>query len=169
LTGGAKASGIDLEQSGVRIIDYAQSDLGIFIKAADSLGIGWHVFSDGDASGAKNVAKAKSILVGRDDVKHITLLPNGEPIEPWLCRSGFMDVYEEHASDQNRPKYIKVEKADPAYAGQLVECLPKNGKPAAAHAVVDVMLNRGASSVPGELKACLTKAISLALEVQWTT
>lgn len=165
LTGGAKASGIDLEQAGVRIIDYAQSDLGIFIKAADSLGIGWHVFSDGDASGAKNVAKATSVLDGRDDVKHITLLPNGEPIEPWLCRSGFMDVYEEHASDQNRPRYITVGKDDPAYAGQLFQCLPKNGKPSAAHAVVSVMLKRGASSVPGELKACLTKAISLALEV----
>ncbi|MCK7579538.1 MAG: hypothetical protein MZV65_30070 [Chromatiales bacterium] len=58
LSGAARVLGIDLEQAAVRIVDYAQSDLSIFIATADTLGIYWHVFSDGDKQGADHVKKA---------------------------------------------------------------------------------------------------------------
>lgn len=162
LSGAAKALGMDLEQSAVRIVDYAQSDLSIFIATADSLGIQWHVFSDGDAAGAKNITKAQSALAGRPEGSHLTLLPSGEPIEPFLCRRGFIEIYEEHASAQNRPRYITVEKGDDAYPGQLYQCLPNNGKPSAAHAVVAAMIQHGKASVPLEIAACLEVAVKLA-------
>lgn len=163
LTGAARALGIDLEQGAVRIVDYAQSDLSIFILTADALGIEWHVFSDGDNAGEKNIRKAREALKGRAEERHITLLPD-EPIEPYLCRNGFIDVYEEHASPQNRPRYITVDKDDDEYPRQLYQCLPNNGKPSAAHAVVAEMKVRGAESVPHEIAVCLSTIMKLAGE-----
>lgn len=162
LSGAARALGIALEQAAVRIVDYAQSDLSIFIAAADSLGIQWHVFSDGDAAGAKNLKKARDALAGRPESSHLTLLPNGEPIEPFLCRNGFVEIYEEHASSQNRPRYITVDKDNDAYPSQLYQCLPNNGKPSAAHSVVASMVTRGRDSVPAEIAECLGTAMKLA-------
>lgn len=161
LSGAARVLGIELEQAAVRIVDYAQSDLSIFIATADALGIQWHVFSDGDPAGLKNIKKARDALAGRNEVSHVSLLPNGEPIEPFLCRCGFIDIYEEHASAQNRPRYITVDKTDDAYPGQLYECLPNNGKPTAAHAVVAAMVARGGISVPIKIAECLGTVIQL--------
>lgn len=162
LSGAARTLGVDLEQAAVRIVDYAQSDLAIFIATADALGIHWHVFSDGDAAGTKNIKKALDALGGRSAASHITLLPNNEPIEPYLCRNGFVDVYEEHASTQNRPRYITVDKEHDQYPGQLYQCLPNNGKPSAAHAVVAKMKSEGEQSVPNEIAQCLSMVITLA-------
>lgn len=161
LSGAARVLGIELEQAAVRIVDYAQSDLSIFIATADALGIQWHVFSDGDPAGLKNIKKARDALSGRREASHVSLLPNNEPIEPFLCRRGFIDVYEEHASAQNRPRYITVDKADDAYSGQLYQCLPNNGKPSAAHAVVAAMGVGGGASVPKEIADCLGTVIQL--------
>lgn len=161
LSGAARVLGIELEQAAVRIVDYAQSDLSIFIATADSLGIQWHVFSDGDPAGLKNIRKARDALAGRSEASHVSLLPNNEPIEPFLCRRGFIEVYEEHASAQNRPRYITVDKADDAYPGQLYQCLPNNGKPSAAHAVVAAMTFAGSASVPQEITDCLSTAVQL--------
>lgn len=161
LSGAARVLGIELEQAAVRIVDYAQSDLSIFIATADALGIQWHVFSDGDPAGLKNIKKARDALSGRREASHVSLLPNNEPIEPFLCRRGFIDVYEEHASAQNRPRYITVDKADDAYPGQLYQCLPNNGKPSAAHAVVAAMGVGEGASVPKEIADCLGTVIQL--------
>jgi len=162
LSGAAKVLGIELEQAAVRIVDYAQSDLSIFIATADTLGIQWHVFSDGDDPGAKNIRKARGRLSGRAEASHLTMLPNNEDIEPYLCRNGFIEEYEEHASAQNRPRYITVDRDDDAYPGQLCKCLPNNRKPTAAHAVVAEMISRGAVSVPKEIAECLRKVMALA-------
>lgn len=161
LSGAARVLGIELEQAAVRIVDYAQSDLSIFVAAADALGIQWHVFSDGDPAGLKNIKKAQDALAGRDEGAHVSLLPNNEPIEPFLCRRGFMEIFEEHASAQNRPRYITVDKTDDAYPGQLYQCLPNNGKPSAAHAVVAAMVVAGSESVPTEIAECLKAAVQL--------
>ena len=162
LSGAARTLGIELEQAAVRIVDYAQSDLNMFIVAADALGIQWHVFSDGDEKGAKNVKKARDALGERPEKSHLTLLPNNEPIEPFLCRKGFVDIYEDHASPQNRPRYITVENTNVAYPGQLFQCIPNNGKPEAAHAVIAAMVTRGGVSVPTEIVDCLTTVMALA-------
>jgi putative ATP-dependent endonuclease of the OLD family len=162
LSGAAGVLNLDLEQAGIRIVDYAQSDMSLFLKAADKLGIQWHVFSDGDDAGIKQSKKARDALAGRIEAEHITLLPNNEPIEPLLHRFGFADVYEQQASDQNRSRYIKVAPDHDDYPMQLYQCLPNNGKPAAAHALMVEMKKRGASSVPPELKACLDVCIALA-------
>lgn len=161
LSGAARVLGIELEQASVRIVDYAQCGLSTFITAADALGIQWHVFSDGDDAGLKNIKIARDALGRRNEAAHVSLLPNNAPIEPFLCRRGFIDVYEEHASAQNRPRYITVDKTDDAYPNQLYQCLPNNGKPSAAHAVVAAMVVAGSASVPTEIAECLKAAVYL--------
>ena len=162
LSGASRVLGIDLERSAVRLVEYAQVGLSTFIKAADSLGILWHIFSDGDAAGQKNMATVRQLLETKSETDHFTLLPNGDSIEPYLCRNGFMDVYESHANEQNRERYIKVDKEDDTYPEQLCKCLPNNGKPSAAHAVVEKMKADGVGSVPKEIEDCLKIAIDLA-------
>jgi putative ATP-dependent endonuclease of OLD family len=162
LSGAAKALGIELEQAAIRIVEYAQVGLSTFIAAADSLGIEWHVFSDGDDAGIRTASMVRNYLNGRLEASHLTLLPNNEPIEPYLCRNGFLDVFEEHASDQNRSRFITVDKNDDAYPSQLYKCLPKNGKPSAAHAVISEMNLQGGASVPKEIAECLSAVVKLA-------
>lgn len=161
LSGAARVLGLDLEQSAVRLVEYAQVGLSTFITAADSLGVAWHVFSDGDTAGLKTAMTVRSALNGRQEDKHLTLLPNDDPVEPYLCRNGFIDVYELHANEQNRARYITVDKEDDAYPQQLYKCLPNNGKPSAAHAVVAKMKSCGEASIPKEITDCLKTAIAL--------
>ena len=161
LSGAARVLGLDLEQSAVRLVEYAQVGLSTFITAADSLGVAWHVFSDGDAAGLKTAMTVRSALNGRQEDKHLTILPNDDPVEPYLCRNGFIDVYELHANEQNRARYITVDKEDDAYPQQLYKCLPNNGKPSAAHAVVAKMKSCGEASIPKEITDCLKTAIAL--------
>lgn len=79
LSGAARVLGLDLEQSAVRLVEYAQVGLSTFITAADSLGVAWHVFSDGDAAGLKTATTVRNALSGRSEGEHLTLLPKGRP------------------------------------------------------------------------------------------
>ena len=55
---------------------------------------------------------------------------------------------------------LTVPPGDPAYADQIIKCIPD--KPTAAYAVVEAMRQRGATSVPKALKSAVMKAIALA-------
>lgn len=162
LSGAARVLGLNLEQSAVRLVEYAQVGLSTFITAADSLGVAWYVLSDGDAAGLKTATTVRNALKGRPEAEHLTLLPNGDPMEPYLCRNGFIDIYELHANVQNRERYITVDREDDAYPEQLYKCLPNNGKPSAAHAVVAKMKTNGAASIPKEIADCLKTVVALA-------
>lgn len=161
LAGAAKALKFDLEQYGVRLVEYAQSDLSVFLNAANSLGIAWYVFSDGDAAGQRNIDKAKHLLQPNRYSRHIGILPDGEPVEPFLCKNGFISIYEERAAEQKKTTILTVGKNEPEYAAQIAKCLPKNGKPGAAHAVVSEMLRLGAESVPKIFRFAIYKAAAL--------
>lgn len=161
LSGAAKALKFDLEQYGVRLVEYAQSDLSVFLNAANSLGIAWYVFSDGDAAGQRNIDKAKHLLQPNRYSRHIGILPDGEPVEPFLCKNGFISIYEERAAEQKKTTILTVGKNEPEYAVQIAKCLPKNGKPGAAHAVVSEMLRLGAESVPKIFRFAIYKAAAL--------
>lgn len=161
LSGAAKALGFDLEQHGVRLVEYAQSDLSVFLNAANSLGIAWYVFSDGDDAGQRNIGKARSLLQPNRYHHHIGVLPDGEPVEPFLCKNGFLNIYEQLASQQNKERHLTAESDEPEYASQIAKCLPKNGKPGAAHAVVSEMRKLGAGSVPKIFRFAIYKAAAL--------
>lgn len=60
---------------GVRIVEYAQIGLEALIKAANQLGIPWHLLSDGDPTGTGTyVPTATAHLNGRPAAAHITKL-----------------------------------------------------------------------------------------------
>lgn len=160
LSGAAKALGFDLEQYGVRLVEYAQSDLSVFLNAAESLGIAWYVFSDGDAAGQRNIDKAKKLLQPNRYHRHIGVLPDGEPVEPFLCKNGFLAIYENLAAKQKKEKHLTAKSDEPGYAAQIAKCLPNNGKPGAAHAVVTEMIS-DPGKVPKIFRFAIYKAAAL--------
>jgi putative ATP-dependent endonuclease of OLD family len=56
--GVAEVLGLDLEQAGVRCVEYRLGDIGYFLDAANALGIAWHCLTDADDQGAADVRKA---------------------------------------------------------------------------------------------------------------
>ena len=64
-SGAAEVLGVDLEQAGVRCVEYRQGDISYFLDAANSLGIAWHVFTDDDAEGVSTAKKANQRLPDR--------------------------------------------------------------------------------------------------------
>lgn len=159
LSGAAKALKFDLEQYGVRLVEYAQSDLNLYIKAANALGIAWYLFSDGDSAGDGNIKKAKDMLKPVYYSRHIGTIPSGDDVEPFLCKNGFLKTYKEQASEQ-KLKSLNVTAEDPDYPRQIAKCLPKNGKPNAAHAVVAEML-KAPDKVPNVFRFAIYKAAAL--------
>lgn len=159
LSGAAKALQFDLEQYGVRLVEYAQSDLSVYLKAAESLGISWYLFSDGDTAGERNINKAKSMLPDKLHSRHIGVLPNGESVEPYLCKNGFIQVYLDNASEQ-KLNNLEIDSSASEYPSAVANCLPKNGKPNAAHAVVAEMIETP-SKVPNIFRFAIYKAAAL--------
>lgn len=162
--GAAEVLGIDLEQAGVRCVEYRQGDIAYFIDVANALGISWHCLTDGDQQGESDVNKAQDRLNGRPRSKHISEMKGFAYIESYLATEGFVDIYEAIASPQKIKANVTAKKGDPAYPSQVAECIPDKGKPAAAHAIIHAMKERGLESVPLILRNVLEMAITLAKE-----
>jgi|SRR5690554_2542922 len=160
LSGAAKALVFDLERYGVRLVEYAQSDLTLYIKAANALGIAWYLFSDGDPAGDRNIGKARAMLRSSHyPNRHVGLIPDGDDVEPFLCKNGFLDVYLENASEQ-KLRTVTVSSESSEYPTEIAKCLPKNGKPNAAHEVVAKMIEEP-DKVPKVFRFAIYKAAAL--------
>lgn len=160
--GAAEVLGLDLEQAGVRCLEYRLGDIDYFLDAANALGIAWHCLTDADDQGA---ADAKKALARIPDVparkdRYISVLVGASSIEPYLAANGFLDVYETIAVPRKKAVKLTVAPGDPAYADQIIKCIPD--KPSAAYAVVEAMRERGAASVPKALAGAIMKAVALA-------
>lgn len=150
---------VDLDQAGVRCLEYRQGDVSYFLDAANALGISWHCFTDGDGSGLKDGAKVTARLPGKSTKRrHFTTLPDGLSIEPYLATNGFLDFYEALICPI-KLREIKVLKTDAAYVVEVTKRI--TGKPAAAHAVVEEMKRRGPASVPMALRLAILKSVAL--------
>ena len=160
--GVAEVLGLDLEQCGVRCVEYRLGDIDYFLDAANALGISWHCLTDADAQGAIDAHKAEDRIpeTPKRRCRHMSVLVGATSIEPYLAINGFLDVYESIAVPAKRAAKLKVAPDDPAYIDQLTKCVPD--KPSAAHSVVDAMRQRGAASVPKALRSAVMKAIALA-------
>ena len=160
--GVAEVLGLDLEQAGVRCVEYRLGDVDYFLDAANALGIAWHCLTDADEQGTADAKKASDRIPGvptRKD-RHISVLAGASSIEPYLAANGFLDVYEAIAVPRKKAAKLNVAPGDPAYAGQIILCIPD--KPSAAYAVVEAMRARGAASVPKALVGAVMKAVALA-------
>jgi putative ATP-dependent endonuclease of OLD family len=160
-SGAADVLGVDLEQAGVRCVEYRQGDISFFLDAANALGISWHCFTDGDKPGLVDAAKATARLPSKSTKRrHLTILPGGLSIEPYLAANGFLSIFEARASSQ-KIKNITAKKGDAEYIEQIAKCLGDEGKPAAAHAIVAEMRRLGKTAIPQGLQFAIFKAAAL--------
>lgn len=160
--GVAEVLGLDLEQAGVRCVEYRLGDIDYFLDAANALGIAWHCLTDADAQGASDAKKAEDRIpeTPKRLDRHMSVLTGASSIEPYLAANGFLDVYEAIAVPAKKAAKLTVASGDPAYADQIIKCIPD--KPSAAYAVVEAMRQRGPASVPMALRSAVMKAIALA-------
>jgi putative ATP-dependent endonuclease of OLD family len=158
--GAAELLDVDLEQAGVRCVEYRQGDISYFLDAANSLGIDWHVFTDADAQGLSDAQKAKDRVPGGALVhRRVTTMVGAASAEPYLATNGFLDFYEALIGPA-MVREIQVPKTDATYAVEVTKRIP-GSKPAAAHAVIEEMKRRGAVSVPTALRLAILKAAAL--------
>lgn len=161
LSGAAKSLGVDLEQYGVRLVEFSQNNVSVLIRAAKALGIAWHVFTDGDPEGVKyfNSAK-KEVMPPYRLCRSITIIPSSDDIEPYLYKNGFSDIFEAYVSEQKRNQKLKVDETHADYPMQIVKCLSVS-KTEMAHHIVSEMLKQGSASVPKTLRLVIYKAAAL--------
>jgi putative ATP-dependent endonuclease of OLD family len=161
-SGVAEVLGLDLEQAGVRCVEYRLGDIDYFLDAANALGIAWHCLTDADDQGAADAKKAleriQEVPVRRG--RHISVLTGATSIEPYLAANGFLNVYEAIAVPRKKAAKLTVASDSPEYIGQLIKCIPD--KPSAAYAVVEEMRKRGVTSIPTALCGAVMKAVAMA-------
>lgn len=160
--GAAEVLGIDLEQAGVRCVEYRLGDIDWFLDVANALGISWHCLTDADKQGVGDAAKAAARLPDspKRTWRHLSVLQDAPSIEPYLAANGFLDVYEAIAVPAKKRATLKAAPGTPEYAQQIIKCIPD--KPTAAYAVVEAMRDRGPVSVPKALRGAVIKAVALA-------
>ncbi len=156
--GAARALGLDLERAGLRLVPFADSDLGMFVIVAVHLGIRWLSVVDGDRAG-EGYRRAVGRRVEGEDVDRV-LTPYESP-ELCLCENGFGAIYEAHMSDQKESPSAPHGTGE--YWRQVLRGLPSGvSKPAiAAEAVERMMAEDGPVAVPPPIESVLRQAIAL--------
>lgn len=151
---------INLHQLGIRVVEYSQVDLKIFIKAADALGIQWHVVADNDDGGQKYIDAAKALLGDRQENDCITKLTS-QNTDILLCRSGYGQPYRDGVT-YKKESMLTAPVGSDEYWSQVYDIVNKLrfSKPAAAFDALEIMRTTGAEGVPAEIVDIFKKIIS---------
>ena len=151
---------INLHQLGIRVVEYSQVDLKIFIKAADALGIQWHVVADNDDGGQKYIDAAKALLGDRQENDCITKLTS-QNTDILLCRSGYGQPYRDGVT-YKKESMLTAPVGSDEYWSQVYDIVNKLrfSKPAAAFDALEIMRTTGAEGVPAEIVEIFKKIIS---------
>ena len=162
MTGIAELLDIDLDQRGVRIVQYAQVGPTTFVRLADALGIGWFCLADGDPAGQNYKGAVARLLDSRMEAKHVLTLAEST-IETHLCVAGFGAVYESNISTQKRGQ-VTAPTGSVAYWAQVCRAQSNSkGKEALALEVLEAVRAKGGkSAVPPTLKGVLDAVLQLA-------
>lgn len=149
----ANLCGYNLAAEGVQIIEFAQSGLKSLIKVAKSLGIEWHVVTDGDPAGKKYAATVLHQLKGDHPRHHLTELPDRD-IEHFLYQHGFEDFFRD---------LVKIPPEHPVPAKKVVtRVLKKFAKPDLALTIVAECEKRGMESIPLLIRWILKRVVTMA-------
>ena len=155
----ARAMGHNLEQVGVRLVEYADVGVASLVKLANDLGIEWHCLCDGDASGQGNRKSLAKLLNGRAEAKHVTVLSE-DNMELCLCNAGYGNIYETNI-DSNKKGQATSKKGDPNYWKEVLGAQPRGYKPKCAVTVAQEIETKGKAAVPKQLSDCIDSAITL--------
>lgn len=153
----ARSCKFEIERRGVRLIEYRQVDIEIFIKVANDLGIDWVCLLDNDSQGGQDKKKAHTHLGTKNETDHIISLPSPN-MEIFLCNNGFGDVYKSYIKEGSQ-KNITASPKTPDYWNQVCSNLKKRKKIEAIHKVADEIEDDSAKA-PEFLKSVLEKAIA---------
>ncbi|BDU76431.1 ATP-dependent nuclease [Mesoterricola sediminis] len=134
----ARVWGLHFPLEGVHCVPFAQAGLGPLVAFADRFGIPWHLVADGDDAGRHYVSKARGLLRGRPEARHITALPDLD-LEHFLWREGYEDVYRRAAGPA----------APGADASTVIhQALRACSKPGMALEVAEAAGSRGPAGIP---------------------
>ena len=156
----ARVLGIDLEEQGIRIVEYAQVGGVNFVKLSNDLGIEWFCLCDGDSQGKATRKAVASFLTGRAEKDQVLQLPESN-IELLLCKAGYGSTYESNVSAQKRAR-LTAKHGDPQYWNQVLDCQSDKFKVPCAIAAAAEMAKKGKSGIPKELSDAITTSVKLA-------
>jgi putative ATP-dependent endonuclease of OLD family len=153
--------GVNFNQQGIRVVECAQAGgPGIFIKAADALGVKWHVVADNDEGGHKYIKSAKSLLRSRPESNYISKLTSSNT-DILLCINGYGLPYL-NGVPPNKKREITEPVDTEAYWNQVYKIIKNQrgfSKPAAAIESIDLIRTRGTSAVPDEIATIIKKLV----------
>jgi putative ATP-dependent endonuclease of OLD family len=148
----ARIAGHDLGLEGVACIEFAQAGVTPIIKAAQALGIEWHVLADGDEAGRIYASTALEFRGSSRPEDRVTLLPHRD-IEHCFFAGGYDAVYRTQAggSDGDAPPHVIIRRA-----------IQNRSKPALGLHVLDAVAARGRSGIPAALAQAIETCVDLA-------
>jgi len=152
----ARILGKDLERNGIRCVAYRQSDISLFIKVADAMGIYWVALTDNDHPQGKSDQEKVRTSLGSRQLNDVLFVMQESDVEQHLCTCGFTHIYESFLSAQSQGN-IKVPKTDPEYSKQLTKAV-KDQKIACVHKVLEEI--REGATVPPLFDSVINAAIN---------
>jgi putative ATP-dependent endonuclease of the OLD family len=150
-----RLAGHDLAQEGVACVEFAQCGLAPLVKLARSLGIEWHVTTDGDRAGEAYGRTVDSLLDGDEPRRRLTRLSEPD-IEHCFWHSGYAGVFEQLAGQRARPGTTPrriIQKA-----------VDRNSKPGVAFELLAAVAAHGSPGPPSPLRRAIETCITLARE-----
>lgn len=154
----ARALGYDLSSEGVYCIEFAQAGVTALVRAANALGIEWHLLTDGDRAGDNYVNAARFHMSGRPERECITQLEEAD-LEAHLWRSGFDDVYL-LAARKRRVPGVELRREE---ARRIIDkAIENHSKPWLAIQVIDALARPSSPGVPRTLMHCIETVVRLA-------
>ncbi|OBX07915.1 ATP-dependent endonuclease [Gallibacterium salpingitidis] len=152
----AKVLDINLENEGIRIVEFAQCGIKPLIKYANLMGIAWHLLTDGDEAGRKYVAVATELLRENEHaLDKITALPKRD-IEHYFYDNGFEFVFKHLARLPEKHNYSKA---------QIIQrAIQNTSKPDLALAIVKAVKQSDNQLIPLLFRRLFSKMLLIAKE-----
>jgi len=151
----ARLMGYEFALEGISCIEFAQCGLDPLIKAAQELGIEWHLLADGDDAGQHYLETAREFLGDREESEHISLLCDLD-IEHCFWENGYSGIYEHHS----RLSPAALRNSSPAQV--IRQAVKKRSKPYLALSVVEAVSEDDSPGTPEVLTSLVETCVRLA-------
>ena len=149
----ARLCGYDMAQEGIVCVEFAQCGLAPLVKLANSLGIEWHVLTDGDRAGIVYVEAVRPFLRGTDPGLRLTQLAELD-IEHCFWAHGYASVFEGLAG-MRAHGHVKPSQV-------IRKALDAHSKPGVALELLSAVAARGIDGIPPPLRTAIETCVWLA-------
>ena len=146
-----------LKQVEERLITEALSrSAGNISRAAEELGISWHLLADGDEAGMRYADTASAFLGGAPPEERITRLPESD-MEHYLWTAGYAAVYQKATRAAGKRRHGKKDKH-----ATLERAINVQSKPFLALSIIEACAAPDSPGIPPVLKATIDAVVHLA-------